>query len=278
MKKILLSSIFVFASIFASFGQHTQTATGFSNTCDGYGSATQAWFFTDYFTSGGGGYDDVKLDTMKFSFGVNGASICYYVFSLLNTVDLSTANTLQFSISATGSNNADTTFTANIGAESSSARLSVNQNITLTRAYATKNITLTAATGQSLAGVSKIVITMDNTAVTGIRNGTISITGLKAGSSLTAINSSAAALVASTKLYPNPVSDQANVQLDLVTPSDVKVSLSDMMGREVMTIAQGNSMSSVTQSFSVANLQKGIYTVNYFVNGAAAKSELLMVK
>ena len=95
---------------------------------------------------------------------------------------------------------------------------------------------------------------------------------------VTGINNSAAALVASTKLYPNPVSDQANIQLDLVTPSDVKVSLSDMMGREVMTIAQGSSMSSVTQSFSVANLQKGIYTVNYFVNGAAAKSELLMVK
>ena len=95
---------------------------------------------------------------------------------------------------------------------------------------------------------------------------------------VTAISNSASVLVASTKLYPNPVSDQANIQLDLVTPSDVKVSLSDMMGREVMTIAQGSSMSSVTQSFSLANLQKGIYTVNYFVNGAAAKSELLMVK
>jgi len=57
----------------------------------------------------------------------------------------------------------------------------------------------------------------------------------------------------------------------------VKVTLSDVMGREVMTIAQG-SMSSITQSFSVANLQKGVYTVNYFVNGAAAKAELLMVK
>jgi hypothetical protein len=92
----------------------------------------------------------------------------------------------------------------------------------------------------------------------------------------TGINA-AAANISSTKLYPNPTSDQANIELNLVTPSDVKVTLSDVMGREVMTIAQG-SMSSITQSFSVANLQKGVYTVNYFVNGAAAKAELLMVK
>ena len=97
------------------------------------------------------------------------------------------------------------------------------------------------------------------------------------GTATTTATLAAQSSIASTKLYPNPVSDQANIELNLVTPSDVKVTLSDVMGREVMTIAQG-SMSSVTQSFSVANLQKGIYTVNYFVNGAATKAELLMVK
>ena len=88
---------------------------------------------------------------------------------------------------------------------------------------------------------------------------------------------SANANIASSKLYPNPTSDNARVELELKSSSNVKVTLSDVMGKEVMVISEGTS-SSLTKEFSVANLNKGIYTVNYFINGAAAKSELLMVK
>jgi hypothetical protein len=87
----------------------------------------------------------------------------------------------------------------------------------------------------------------------------------------------AQANISSTKLYPNPVSDMANVELNLLSTSDVKVTLTDVMGKEVMTIANG-TMASLSESFSVSNLHKGIYTVNYFINGSAAKAELLMVK
>jgi hypothetical protein len=94
---------------------------------------------------------------------------------------------------------------------------------------------------------------------------------------LTLSNKKAAEYIATSKVYPNPVSETANLELTLKSVSDVKVTLSDMMGKEMMTVANG-SYSSLNESFSVANLNKGIYTVNYFVNGAAAKSELLMVK
>jgi hypothetical protein len=89
--------------------------------------------------------------------------------------------------------------------------------------------------------------------------------------------SAAQANISSSKLYPNPTSDMANVELNLKSSSEVKVILSDLMGKEVMTIATG-TMSSLNESFSVANLNKGIYTVSYFINGSAAKAELLMVK
>ncbi len=86
-----------------------------------------------------------------------------------------------------------------------------------------------------------------------------------------------ASSIASSKLYPNPVSDRANVELNLKSASSVKVTVSDLMGKEIMTIAEG-TFSSLNESFSVANLNKGIYTVNYFVNGSAAKAEMLMVR
>lgn len=94
---------------------------------------------------------------------------------------------------------------------------------------------------------------------------------------ITAGVNDAAAMIGSSKLYPNPVSDEANVELNLKSSSAVKVTLSDLMGKEVMTIADG-TFSTLNKSFSVAGLNKGIYTVNYFINGAAAKAEMLMVK
>jgi hypothetical protein len=99
------------------------------------------------------------------------------------------------------------------------------------------------------------------------------------GTSATVIssNKNAASTLASSKVYPNPVSDVANVELNLKSASNVKVTLSDMMGKEVMTIAEGNVME-LNKSFNVTSLNKGIYTVNYFVDGSAAKAEMLMVK
>jgi hypothetical protein len=89
--------------------------------------------------------------------------------------------------------------------------------------------------------------------------------------------SASSAEIASSKLYPNPTSESASLELSLKEASDVKVTLSDFMGREVAVIANERSLD-VNKSFSTANLAKGMYTVNYFINGAPAKAELLMVK
>lgn len=107
-------------------------------------------------------------------------------------------------------------------------------------------------------------------------NGTVSIDYIYIGAAPTSTND-ASSLIASSKLYPNPTNDNAKVELNLNSTSDVKITLSDVMGKEVMTIAQG-TYASLNETFSVADLNKGIYTVNYTVNGAPAKSELLMVK
>lgn len=122
-----------------------------------------------------------------------------------------------------------------------------------------KTATVTIASNDANEANYTIVINAD---------GTTPVTGINA----------AQANISSSKLYPNPVSDMANVELDLISSSDVKVTLSDLMGREVMVVASGNNISSLSQSFSVSSLNKGIYTVNYFINGSAAKSQLLMVK
>jgi hypothetical protein len=102
------------------------------------------------------------------------------------------------------------------------------------------------------------------------------VINLTANATATSV-SSVQSFIADSKVYPNPTSDMANLELSLKSESAVKVILSDLMGKEVMTIAEGN-YSTLNQSFSVAVLSRGIYTITYFVNGASSKSELLMVK
>ncbi len=83
--------------------------------------------------------------------------------------------------------------------------------------------------------------------------------------------------VVSSNVYPNPTSDIANVSLDLKEVSDVKVTLVDIFGKEVKVVTEGK-FSSVKESVNVSDLAKGIYTVNYSVNGSTVKAKLLMVK
>lgn len=105
-------------------------------------------------------------------------------------------------------------------------------------------------------------------------NGQLVISNFSVGNVTLATNS---ASVVSSKLYPNPTSDVANLELNLKNASAVKVVVSDMMGKVVAEVANTNT-ASVKESINVANLTKGVYTVNYYVNGAPAKAEMLVVK
>jgi len=125
--------------------------------------------------------------------------------------------------------------------------------------------------------IGKIEIVFVKTANSGAGAASADLGNMSIGSAQITATQNASASIASSKLYPNPVSDMAKVELNLKAASTVKVTLSDVMGKEVMTIAEG-TFSDITKEFSVANLNKGIYTVNYTINGEAAKAELLMVK
>ncbi len=108
--------------------------------------------------------------------------------------------------------------------------------------------------------------------------GTVTFDKFKIGGGPDVLSTTAAkAAISSSKLYPNPATESASIEVSLKESSDVKVTLSDLMGREVAVIANERSLD-VNKSFSTANLAKGMYTVNYFINGAPAKAELLMVK
>ena len=92
------------------------------------------------------------------------------------------------------------------------------------------------------------------------------------GNAVNALSSNEVATV-----FPNPTSDVANVTLNLNQVSAVNISVVDMFGRTVKEVVNGK-FSNVNEQVNVSGLAQGVYTVNYVVDGATAKSTLLMVK
>jgi len=104
----------------------------------------------------------------------------------------------------------------------------------------------------------------------------ISLANIKLGSAVTAVNP-ASYMVTNAVVYPNPASSSATLSMELKSNANVKVVISDLMGREMKVVSEGN-FASTTETFSVADLAKGLYKVTYLVDGVPAQTQSLMVK
>ncbi len=107
-------------------------------------------------------------------------------------------------------------------------------------------------------------------------NGTITLDDVKFGTTpVVGLGAkSAAANIASTKVYPNPATAGFTAEVNLNNAAATTVILSDMMGKQIAT----KSVENGSASFETAGLANGIYTVTYVVDGTPAKSELVVVK
>lgn len=86
---------------------------------------------------------------------------------------------------------------------------------------------------------------------------------------------SAAANLASTKVFPNPTENEFYVELNTKNNASATIIVSDLMGKQVATKTAVNG---VNTKFETAGLAKGMYTVTYVLDGTPAKTELVVVK
>ncbi|MBX9852956.1 MAG: T9SS type A sorting domain-containing protein [Cytophagaceae bacterium] len=84
-------------------------------------------------------------------------------------------------------------------------------------------------------------------------------------------------LITDSRIYPNPANSEVIVDLNLSSPADVKITVSNILGKELAIISEGK-MNSCEKKFDVSAFVPGVYTVNYFVDGVRARSELLVVR
>jgi hypothetical protein len=77
------------------------------------------------------------------------------------------------------------------------------------------------------------------------------------------------------KVYPNPASDNAVLNLNLKASANVEVSLQNIMGQVVMAKSEKMSAGEQAISFSMQNLPKGIYILKVSANGAAQEMKVV---
>ncbi len=78
--------------------------------------------------------------------------------------------------------------------------------------------------------------------------------------------------------YPNPASNDVTIAFDLKARKDVKISLVNLLGQEVISIANDNfSAGNNEVKFNVGNLSAGVYFYTMTVDGVS-QSQKIMIK
>jgi hypothetical protein len=103
----------------------------------------------------------------------------------------------------------------------------------------------------------------------------IKIEGNKKPALATGVSNKINSLVSSS-LYPNPASHYACVELNLKSESQVKITLTDLMGKVIYATELYGS--EIKTNLEIGSLAKGVYTVQYIINNIPEKAELLLVK
>jgi hypothetical protein len=79
--------------------------------------------------------------------------------------------------------------------------------------------------------------------------------------------------------YPNPFNPSTHISFDLVTASDVRLAVYDVLGREVRVLADGrHTAGRHTVSFEAGNLPSGVYLYRLEAGGKAQTRSLLLSK
>jgi hypothetical protein len=79
-------------------------------------------------------------------------------------------------------------------------------------------------------------------------------------------------------IYPNPTRDEATIELNLASVSNVKYEVVNMLGQIMSTNAVNNAVGNVQETINTSSLSAGQYIVNVFVNDAKTQKFLTVVK
>ncbi len=85
------------------------------------------------------------------------------------------------------------------------------------------------------------------------------------------------AIIKNYSLFPNPASDDCTLSMDMTEAGSISISLSDMLGRDIMQIYDGYAEAGAfSKAFNTKHLANGVYSVVFRI-GDKAKAEKLII-
>jgi Secretion system C-terminal sorting domain len=266
--------------------------TGFTYDCDNQAGAEFAWSFYGPACvgadNGGGGTDEAPTDELNIGWGQSSNGQMYLILTLTNALNLSSSANQKLkvtlrSLNGTTSAAMPVNYTLRMEDASNAALLTpIPLAVTGTNQVFDLNLSGSIASGQNLSAVKKIIFHYD-----GCPSGTVYtapgnparlvLSNFSAGSLLVSNLLDANGIVSNANLFPNPSNGITQISAELPSSSDVKITLMDVYGQSVKTIAEGN-YTAINESFDVSDIAKGIYFVHYTINGKVAKVQRLVVK
>lgn len=77
---------------------------------------------------------------------------------------------------------------------------------------------------------------------------------------------------------PNPASGAVQVRVDLGSPSDVRLSVTDALGREVAVLHDGEAVGALRATLDTSPLAPGIYVIHLDASGETATRTILVIR
>ncbi len=93
---------------------------------------------------------------------------------------------------------------------------------------------------------------------------------------LIANNENANDALAFFNVYPNPANSNCNLKYQLATAGQVNISLNTLLGKEIKIIYNGNAPA-VEETISMGDMPKGIYIINFSLDGQLLKTQKLII-
>ena len=80
-------------------------------------------------------------------------------------------------------------------------------------------------------------------------------------------------------IYPNPLTTTTTINYELSATSHVSIKVFDVTGREIDQIVNGiQDPSNYTEIWNASKFEKGLYTIELYINGVKSISDRVVVQ
>ncbi len=235
----------------------------------GYGASTRSLFSNLYTWSSRGAEAHLIFDKIDLSARTNNYLRFDYAHAQYQGDNFTSNDRLRISVSTDCGENWTTVWNK-AGAQLATRTPMTSRFVPTSAQWASDSISLAAFDGLSDVNVRFTVVSD--------YGNNIFIDNIRVNEAMVSSADEPGRLAGKVAVYPNPASDLARIEVELEAASPVTVSVFDLSGKLVETVAGGNTLSAGTHQFNWAPKAQGVFLVRVATAFGAVTERVAVVK